>query len=224
MTYLTTARQALKSDKREPLQEPTKDLSTKPATNIRAVEISFYDHEVYVDDKLIARISHDDDDFVTQRWMVIINEVEVYRANTWAKSYNYITWHYSQGTLPIQQPEVEPVTTGNEIMALIAAECEKFEFDLHDDGIYYNDTKLGEIGCTDGNWWVIRASCSSKTKISCDSAFDAVWSLWAVEVSPNIDADYEQLLDLPFEMLTSSQWQMIKGYKPVSERKELAAA
>jgi hypothetical protein len=109
-------------------------------------------------------------------------------------------------------------------MVQIAAECEKFEFNIFDDGIYYKDAKLGEVGCTDGNWWVIRASCPSKTKISCDCAFDAVCSLWAVEVSPNIDADCEQLLDLPFEMLTGSQWQVIKGYKPVSEIKELAAA
>lgn len=30
----------------------------------------------------------------------MVDEVEVYRANTWAKCANYILWHYKQGTLP----------------------------------------------------------------------------------------------------------------------------
>jgi hypothetical protein len=221
MKYLARTQQAI--DTESSISVSVEDLGSSE-NSIRAVEISFYDHEIYAGDKLIASIHHDTDDFVTQRWVVIVNSVEIHRSHTWAKSYSYITWHYSQGTLPIQQQEVEPVTSGNEIMALIAAECEKFEFDIFDDGIYYKDAKLGEVGCTDGCWWVIRASCSSKTTISCDCAFDAVWSLWAVEVSPNIDTDCEQLLDLPFEMLTNFQWQMIKGYKPVSEIEEFAAA
>ncbi len=219
MTHLGSTQQAIDVNKHDSYTD-----SIAPENSIRAVEISFYDHEIYAGKNLIATISHDTDDFVTQRWVVMVNGLEIHRANTWVKCYSYIRWHYTQGTLPAQQQEVEPVTTGNEIMALIAAECEKFEFDILDDDIYYNDAKLGEVGCTDGNWWVIRASCPSKTKISCDSVFDAIWSLWAVEVSPNIDADCEQLLDLPFEMLTSSQWQMIKGYKPVSEIEEFAAA
>ncbi len=239
MTYLTTARQALRSDKREPLQEPTKDLSTKPATNIRAVEISFYDHEVYVDDKLIASISHDDDDFVTQRWMVIINEVEVYRANTWAKSYNYIIWHYSQGTLPTQQQQVEAVTTENSIMVEISESSEKFGFDLYEDGIYYNDVKLGSVGYTNGNWWVTRASSQQNHKISCDSAFSGMWLLCIPLASPNADASNkrtyfvdtqseishrESLLDKPCDELTAIEWEQLKKYKPLPENVVLVTA
>ncbi|NJR19557.1 MAG: hypothetical protein HC785_30415 [Calothrix sp. CSU_2_0] len=47
-------------------------------------------------------------------------------------------------------------TTGNETIEQIATECEKFEFDLHEDGIYCNEVKLGSVGCTNGKWWVIQ--------------------------------------------------------------------
>jgi hypothetical protein len=214
-------------------------LSTKPATNIRAVEISFYDHEVYVDDKLIASISHDEDDFVTQRWIVIINSVEIHRANTWAKCYNYITWHYNQGTLPTQQQQVETVTTGNSIMVEISESCEKLGLDLYEDGIYYNEVKLGSVGCTNGNWWVTRASSQQHHEIACDSAFSSVWLLCIPLASPNADASNkctyfvdaqseishrESLLDKPCDELTAIEWEQLKKYKPLPENMVLLTA
>jgi hypothetical protein len=138
--------------------------------------------------------------------------------------------------LPRQQ-EVETVTTGNEIMAQIATECEKFEFDIFDDGIYYNDAKLGEVGCIDGNWWVVRVSCPSKIKIPCDSAFIAVWLLWILLASPDIDAKRtyfvdaqseishrESLLDKPCDELTAIEWEELKKYKPFPENIVLMTA
>jgi hypothetical protein len=165
MTYLTTVQQASKNVKREAVQETTKDLLASES-DIRAVEISFYDHEIYAGDRLIASITHDSDDFVTQRWVVMINGLEIYRSHTWGKSYNYITWHYKEGTLPVIQEE--STTTENAVMVEIATECEKYEFEILNDGIHYNDTKLGEVGCTNERWWVIRASCPSRRKVPCD--------------------------------------------------------
>jgi hypothetical protein len=78
-------------------------------SDIRAVEISFEEHEICVGNKAIAYITYNDDDFVTQPWVVAINGVEIHRANTWAKCYHYITWHFRQGTLPDQQEEVVAV-------------------------------------------------------------------------------------------------------------------
>lgn len=220
MTYLASAQQELDSSDRVALSPN----SLETNGDIKTVEISFYDHEIYAENKLIATITHDVDDFVTQRWVVMVNGQEIYRADTWAKCHSYIRWHHKQGTLPQQQPETEPTTTGNEIMSQIATECEKFEFDILNDGIYYNDTKLGEVGCTNEHWWVIRVSCPSR-KVPCDSAFDAVWSLWATEIPLSIDdTRLEQLLDQPFETLTTSQWAFIKGYKSIPEIEELAAA
>jgi hypothetical protein len=67
------------------------------------VEISFYDHEYYNGDKLIAAITYDHADFVTQRWVVMVNGTEIHRANTWAKCHNFITWHHKDGSLAVQE-------------------------------------------------------------------------------------------------------------------------
>lgn len=200
-------------------------LYTENEKNIKAQEISLYEHEIYAGDELIAKITHDDNDFVTQRWVVTINDIEIHRANTWIKCYNHITWHYTQGTLPQQHQEAETVTSSNEVAAIIADECEKFEFDIFDDGIYKNDAKLGQVGCTDGKWWVIKASSSSNHFRHFGSAFDAVWSLWAAEISSSVDENSfrtgcpkdMELLDLPFELLATTEWQLIKKHKPLQE-------
>jgi hypothetical protein len=139
------------------------------------------------------------------------------------------SWHdrYERAmqTLKTSEEQQEIETGENEITVLIASECEKYEFEILDDGVYYNERKLGEVGRTSLDWWVVRESSTSKTKIPCDSAPDAVWSLWAMETSASIDEmDYEELLDIPFEMLTNIQWNLIKGYKPVSEVEEFVAA
>ncbi|MBD2359326.1 hypothetical protein H6G41_32890 [Tolypothrix sp. FACHB-123] len=189
------------------------------------VEITCYDYEIYVGDKLIASITYDHDDFVTQRWVVIVNSVEEHRANSWAKCHNHIAWHYRQGTLPVQKQKIPATTTGNEVMVQIALECEKFGFELLDDGIYNNDKKLGSAGCTDGRWWVKRASSEHQQQVKSDSAFDAVWSLSMVEVLPSLEtSSCEELLDKPFDQLTADEWRRLMEYQVVSGSTELAAA
>ncbi|MGF1673447.1 MAG: hypothetical protein ACFCUV_07150, partial [Rivularia sp. (in: cyanobacteria)] len=98
MTHLSDIPQVLKSDLHKFRSQTATDLKTSDESSIRTVEISFYDHEIHVDDKLIANITHDHSDFVTQRWVVVINDVEIHRANTWMKCYDYIIWHYKKGT------------------------------------------------------------------------------------------------------------------------------
>ncbi|MEH2117791.1 hypothetical protein [Nostoc sp.] len=157
----------------------------KPVEELRSVEISFEDHEFYAGQKLIASITHNDD--LTQPWIVMVNGEEIHHANTFKRCHSYITWHYQRGTLPIQeeetfkrchsyitwhyqrgtlpiQEEETPVaTTGNEIMVQIADECEKYGFEILNDGIYDHDQKLGEVSCSDSRWWVFRQlQCISK--------------------------------------------------------------
>jgi hypothetical protein len=74
MTYSIDTRQAFAGDKRPPIQS---------LSEIKAVEISFEEHEIYAGERAIARIIYDDSDFVTQPWMVIINGLEIHRASTW---------------------------------------------------------------------------------------------------------------------------------------------
>jgi hypothetical protein len=70
MKYLARTQQGL--DTESSISAIAEDLGT-PENTIRAVEISFYDHEIYAGNELIASISHDTDDFVTQRWVVSAN-------------------------------------------------------------------------------------------------------------------------------------------------------
>lgn len=194
---------------------------------LTTVEISFYDHEIYAASDLIATITHDDN--LTQPWVVVVNGTEKFRANTWARCERFIQWHHQDGTLNeavLAQTETltdTPCTTGNEIMAQIFNECQKYDFEILDDGIYHSDVKLGEVECTDGNWWVIRAGeCQ---QIPCNSAMDAVYWLSMVDNVPHAEAvDCELLLDRPFEMLTSLDWELLREYAPVAESRELVTA
>jgi hypothetical protein len=126
--------------------------------SLTTVEISFYDHEIYAGDKLIASITYDDTDFVTQRWVVMVNNKEVHRTAILMLCHRYICTHYKDGSLPVQEQNATetPCPTGNEIMAQVCNECEKYGFEILDDGIYNSDTygrklrKLGEVGYTEG--------------------------------------------------------------------------
>ncbi len=69
---------------------------------LRIVEISFSDYEYYAGNQLIASISHDDN-HLTQRWVVMVNDKEVFRANTLMRCDRFICTHYKDGTLPVQE-------------------------------------------------------------------------------------------------------------------------
>ncbi|MEH2429237.1 MAG: hypothetical protein V7K26_17445 [Nostoc sp.] len=202
------------------------------------VEISFDHHEYYADDKLVASISHDDN-HLTQRWLVMVNDKEVFRANTLMRCDRFICTHYKDGSLPVQEEaggqgagskgeEISPLhpapcslsssTTENQIMAHIFNECQNYGFEILDDGIYNNNgVKLGQVGCTDGNWWVKRRY-SVQQQYS-NSVFDAVLSLSMVDVSTDGKSIFDEyFLDQPLEQLTGDKLQRLL------ERTELVTA
>jgi hypothetical protein len=170
-------------------------------------EISFYDHEIYCGEELIASITHDDD--LTQPWVVVVEGVEKFRANTWARCYRFITWHHQDTTLnePTQAETETPCTSENRIMAHIFNECQNYGFEILDDGIYHNDVKLGEVGCTDGNWWV-KKGCSAQQQYS-NSVFEAVRSLSMADTSPATEPTPEYLQYQPLEQLTTQELQQL---------------
>ncbi|WP_414755853.1 hypothetical protein [Anabaena sp. CCY 9910] len=176
-------------------------------------EIDFYEHELYIGERLVARIVYDEADFVTQRWVVMVNNAEVFRRSWWQKCFDDTQWHYSRGTLPVQEPEAPAATTSNEIMAQIFDACEQHGLELLDDGIYTRDgEKLGEVGFTNGNWWVIRTSSVGQQKAGCESAIALVRSLLQVEV-----VDWDELLDKPFDQLSAEEWLLMMESEPVQE-------
>ncbi|MEH1926798.1 hypothetical protein [Nostoc sp.] len=147
---------------------------------LRIVEISFSHHEYYAGDELVASISHDDN-HLTQRWVVMVNDKELFRANILMRCHRFICTHYKDGTLPVQEQLATLCTTENRIMAHIFNECQNYGFEILDDGIYNNGVKLGQVGCTDGNWWVIQG-CSSQQEYS-NSVYDAVRTLSMADTS-----------------------------------------
>ncbi|MFN6455424.1 MAG: hypothetical protein RM022_024945 [Nostoc sp. EfeVER01] len=203
-------------------------------------EISFYDHEIYCGDELIASITHDD--HLTQPWVVVVEGVEKFRANTYARCYRFITWHHSMKSEVLsRKSEVEKLsedkveilkledttklpptsdlrlpTSENLIMAHIFNECQKYGFEILDDGIYHNNVKLGEVGCTNGNWWVIQGFSGQQYS---NSVFDAVRSLSMVDVSTDGKSIFDEyFLDQPLEQLTGDKLQRLL------ERAELVTA
>ncbi|ODG99934.1 hypothetical protein A4S05_35600 [Nostoc sp. KVJ20] len=207
------------------------------------VEISFDHHEYYAGDQLIASISHDDD-HLTQRWVVMVNDKEVFRANTLMRCDRFICTHYKDGSLPVQEEaevqgsrgaegknlqQLSPLplcasapmlssSTENQIMAHIFNECQNYGFEILDDGIYNNNgVKLGQVGCTNGNWWVKRRY-SVQQQYS-NSVLDAVRSLSMVDVSTDGKSIFDEyILDQPLEQLTGDKLQRLL------ERAELVTA
>ncbi|MEH2361113.1 hypothetical protein [Nostoc sp.] len=209
---------------------------------LRIVEISFSDHEYYAGNQLIASISHDDD-HLTQRWVVMVNDKEVFRANTLMRCDRFICTHYKDGTLPVKAEvqgsrgvegknlqHLSPLplcsrtpmpssSTENQIMAHIFNECQNYGFEVLDDGIYNNNgVKLGQVGCTDGNWWVIQGY-SSQQQYS-NSVFDAVRSLSMVDTSL-AEPVHKYLQDRPLEQLTTEELQQLFNQEVRSQLQEL---
>ncbi|WP_392476028.1 hypothetical protein [Nostoc sp. C110] len=207
------------------------------------VEISFDHHEYYAGDELVASISHDDS-HLTQHWVVMVNDKEVFRANTLMRCDRFICTHYKDGSLPVQEKaevqgsrgaegrnlqQLSPLplcasapmpssSTENQIMAHIFNECQNYGFEILDDGIYNNNgVKLGQVGCTDGNWWVKRRY-SVQQQYS-NSVLDAVRSLSMVDMSTDGKSIFDEyILDQPLEQLTGDKLQRLL------ERAELVTA
>ncbi|WP_258169739.1 hypothetical protein [Nostoc sp. 'Peltigera membranacea cyanobiont' N6] len=142
---------------------------------------------------------------------------ELFRANTPMRCDRFICTHYKDGSLPVQEKKATPPMTENRIMAHIFNECQNYGFEILDDGIYNNGMKLGQVGCTDGNWWVKRRY-SVQQQYS-NSVLDAVRSLSMVDVSTDGKSIFDEyFLDQPLEQLTGNKLQRLL------ERTELVTA
>ncbi|MFS0520165.1 hypothetical protein ACEYW6_36540 [Nostoc sp. UIC 10607] len=77
--------------------------------------------------------------------------------------------------------------------------------------------KLGELGCTDGGWWVMRTGeCQ---QLPCGCAVEAVQSLSMVDVSTDGKSIFDEyFLEQPLEQLTGDKLQRLL------ERAELVTA
>jgi hypothetical protein len=167
---------------------------TTTTEQLSSVEISFDEHSIRAGQKLITRITYDDD-HLTQPWVVMVNGVEVFRRDTWLRCFDDISWHYKRGTLPEQSEETPFASTGNEIMARIAQACEHLGYELLDDGIYYKGVRLKEIVYKNGTPCFVQS----------------------LPPQPEVRSDWEDLLDKPFHLITREEWLMLAEYELVQE-------
>ncbi|MBW4458256.1 MAG: hypothetical protein KME55_39865 [Nostoc indistinguendum CM1-VF10] len=203
------------------------------------VEISFDHHEYYADDKLVASITYDDN-HLTQRWVVTVNDKEVFRANTLIRCDRFICTHYKDGTLPVQEQLATPCTTENQIMAHIFNECQNYNnsqlpirnSQLHamlknrklctcNDSItnYVHNCELRTANCELlSNWWVKRRY-SAQQQYS-NSVLDAVRSLSMVDTSL-AEPVHKYLQSRPLEQLTTEELQQLFNHEVRSLLQEL---
>ncbi|MBD2302826.1 hypothetical protein [Nostoc sp. FACHB-190] len=71
---------------------------------LTVTEINPHHFEIFAGKQLIAYISYDSSEFITQPWVVMVNGNEIFRHNTQARCFRYIEWHYKDGTLPLPLP------------------------------------------------------------------------------------------------------------------------
>lgn len=137
----------------------------QPATLKPLVEMN--GDECIVDGAIVATITSDDD--LTQPWVVKINSIEVHRAPTWARAYDYVRTHAKYGTLPNPQieqvndylfhddpqPVVLPVVGESHFIGSILLRCIQTNgeyaavWDVINDGLTVGEISMG----WDCNWW-----------------------------------------------------------------------
>ncbi len=215
------------------------------APEITTIEISFYDHEVYAQGKQIASITHDPDDFQTQRWVAMVGETEIHRADAWAKCFEYVRWHYKQGTLPAplvttaesgvvggaryhleMEATVAVELTGYKLVHSYAVTPDVIEIDSVIDAdfgslyrVWDSRTLLGTFYQSADNKWVAQPT-HSLLRPRCNTAASA--SLFIVGQREE-KTDLEKLLDKPFDELTVYEWEQLKQHSADLQQKlELA--
>ncbi|MBD2468749.1 hypothetical protein [Nostoc sp. FACHB-145] len=71
---------------------------------LTVIEINPHHFEIFAGKQLIAYISYDSSEFVTQPWVVMISGNEIFRHTTQAQCQRFIHWHYKDNTLPLPLP------------------------------------------------------------------------------------------------------------------------
>ncbi|BAT56952.1 hypothetical protein NOS3756_59640 (plasmid) [Nostoc sp. NIES-3756] len=126
MTYTRHTQQAPTSFNRNPIDEQAlaqAELYGHLEAQVQAVapesltiqEIHSQHFEIFAGKQLIAYITYDHSDYITQRWVVMVQGNEIFRHNTIARCLRYVEWHHKDASLPtplpapVEYPEVPTV-------------------------------------------------------------------------------------------------------------------
>ncbi|MBD2505585.1 hypothetical protein [Anabaena azotica] len=101
-------------------------------------QINPHHFEVYAGNRLVAYISYDNNEYVTQRWVVMVNGEEKFRHFAISQCHRFINWHHKDGTLnpPAQTvvpevPKVQEISLCDQELVIQGEQIASIEFD-HD--------------------------------------------------------------------------------------------
>ncbi|WP_375494913.1 hypothetical protein [uncultured Nostoc sp.] len=200
-------------------------LSGLKADDVNFIDIDgFYNFDVLVKGVVIAELSHDAFNS-SNPWYVSVSGVEVYRSTLYCEATDWVKSQYVAGTLPKHQAQpVQVLTTRFERAATIEVlEQHGDEFVVHN--------------CENNHYYVVRPNhVEPKERCECaDCHYRGVKCKHQVAVENflgqrleqvilTIAVSLDELLDIPFDELTTEEWERLKNYPAASESMELVAA
>jgi hypothetical protein len=201
-------------------------LLTRSENDVNFTDIDgFYNFDVLVKGVAIAELSHDAFNS-SNPWYVSVSGVEVYRASQYSQATDWVKSQYIAGTLAKHQPtETVVLTDAREERALTIEVLEQHgnEFVVHncENNHYYvvrpNHLELSErCECADCHY----RACKCKHQIAVENFLGQRLEQVILTIAVSLD----ELLDIPFDELTTEEWERLKNYPAISESMELVAA
>ncbi|MEH2070047.1 MAG: hypothetical protein V7K47_18110 [Nostoc sp.] len=181
----------------------------------------FYNFEAKVNGEVIAELSHDT--FNSEKpWYVIVSGVEIYRSSLWCESTDWVKQQYVADALSKHQPQqVQVLTTREERAATIEVlEQHGEEFVVHncENDHYYvvrpnHPEEKQRCECADCHYRSVK--CKHQIAVENYLVQQRLEKLVAVTPSP------EELLDKPFDELTTTEWERLREYSAPTQSIEL---
>ncbi|MBN3949404.1 MAG: hypothetical protein HWQ38_24240 [Nostoc sp. NMS7] len=180
----------------------------------------FYNFEAQANGQTIAELSHDAFNSLNA-WYVSVSGIEVYRTSLYCQATDWVKSQYIAGTLSKHNHcQVQALTTREERAATIEVlEQHGDEFVVHNcenDHYYvvrpnYPEFK-GRCECADCHYRGVKC----KHQIAVENFLE--------ETFPTVARFVDDLLDKPFDELSSEEWERLKNKSATSDRMELLAA
>jgi hypothetical protein len=210
MTYATYTQQALSGLK---------------VDDVNFIDIDgFYNFEAQVNGQTIAELCHDAFNS-SNPWYVSVSGVEVYRASQYSQATDWVKSQYIAGTLAKHQLTETVVLTDARVeraLTIEVLEQHGDEFVVHNcqNNHYYvvrpNHLELSErCECADCHY----RACKCKHQIAVENFLGQRLE----QVILTVAVSLEELLDKPFDELTSQDWERLKN-SASTESMELVAA
>jgi hypothetical protein len=184
----------------------------------------FYNFEAQVNGETVAELCHDAFNS-SNPWYVSVSGVEVYRSTLYCEATDWVKQQYVAGALTLHQSQQVQVLTTREERALTIEVLEQHadEFVVHN--------------CENNHYYVVRpnhvepqercecADCHYRgVKCKHQIAVENFLEQRLEQVILTVAASLDDLLDIPFDELTATDWERLKNYPTTRQSMELVAA